>query len=81
MSIPEIRPSPSTPKLEIKPPAQRPIGNLMKSRLERHVKRLCIKNLRDKRVKCCAECPFQDLIEKAFPETAVLFKEKQRVTK
>lgn len=50
---------------------------MIKSRLERHVRRLCIKNLRDKRVKCCSRCPFQDLIEKSFPETKNLFRAKQ----
>jgi len=50
---------------------------MVKNRLERHVRKLCIKNLKDKRVKCCSLCPFQDDIEKEFPETRRLFKEKQ----
>jgi hypothetical protein len=50
---------------------------MIKDRLERHVKSLCLKNLRDKRTKCCAQCPFQDDIEREFPETRFLFQEKQ----
>jgi len=53
---------------------------MIKHRLDRHVKSLCIKNLRSKRVKCCAQCPFQDDIEKEFPETRFLFQEKQACT-
>jgi hypothetical protein len=54
---------------------------MIKDRIERHVKTLCLKNLRDKRTKCCAQCPFQDDIEREFPETRFLFQEKQACQK
>lgn len=45
-------------------------------RLIKHVK-LCRKNLRSDRVVCCAACPFEEEIARAFPDTAQLFRDKR----
>jgi len=42
------------------------------AKLDRHV-RLCRRNLRSDRVKCCAACPFEALIVGHAPELAELF--------
>lgn len=46
-------------------------------KLEKHVK-LCKKNLKSNRVKCCAECAFEDNIVKHYPELKVLFDKKRK---
>jgi hypothetical protein len=50
-----------------------------KMKLANHVK-LCKKNLKSDRVKCCAECPFEEEITREYPELKCLFelKRKQR---
>jgi len=45
-------------------------------RLEKHIK-LCKKNLNQQKVKCCAFCPFEEEIIKAYPELASKFEEKR----
>ena len=47
-------------------------------RLKTHIK-LCKKNLRSKRVKCCANCPFEEEIVGEYPELAVLFEQKREM--
>ena len=46
-------------------------------RLATHVK-LCRKNLKSNRVKCCATCPFEDFIVSSYPDTIDLFKDKRK---
>lgn len=46
------------------------------TKLKEHIK-LCKKNLKNKRVKCCANCPFEEEITDCFPELKVLFIEKR----
>jgi len=48
-----------------------------KEKLHKHIKKLCRKNLKDVRVKCCAECAFEEIICKYFPELKELFIEKR----
>ena len=45
-------------------------------KLRKHV-RLCKRNLRSRRVRCCATCPFEDEIVAAFPEMKAMFDEKR----
>jgi hypothetical protein len=52
-------------------------ANTYKRRLANHVK-LCRKNLKSNRVKCCATCPFEDFIVASYPDTEVLFKAKRK---
>lgn len=42
-----------------------------------HIK-LCKKNLKSSRVKCCATCPFEEEILRVYPELALLFMDKRR---
>lgn len=52
-------------------------ANTYNSRLATHVK-LCRKNLKSNRVKCCATCPFEDFIVSSYPDTIKLFKAKRK---
>jgi hypothetical protein len=45
-------------------------------KLKKHVK-LCKKNLKDMRTKCCASCPFEEEIVAHYPELQELFIKKQ----
>lgn len=45
-------------------------------RLKKRIK-LCKRNLKSKRVKCCASCPFEDDILEHYPELEDLFNEKR----
>ena len=45
-------------------------------KLKDHI-RLCRRNLKSGRVKCCAQCPFEDEIAGAYPELRVLFNRKR----
>lgn len=45
-------------------------------KLEKHLK-LCRRNLKSDRVKCCAECPFEKIIEGADVGLSILFDEKR----
>lgn len=45
-------------------------------RLHKHVK-LCRKNLKDSRTKCCAACPFEEEIRHHYPELGALFDAKR----
>ena len=45
-------------------------------KLKNHVK-LCRKNLKSNRVKCCATCPFENEIISIYPELKELFKKKR----
>jgi hypothetical protein len=47
-----------------------------KEKLKTHVK-LCKRNLKSKRVKCCANCPFEEEIVGEYPELKKLFEEKR----
>lgn len=42
-----------------------------------HIK-LCRKNLKSKRVKCCANCPFEEEIIEHYPELEVMFIAKRK---
>lgn len=48
-------------------------------KLSKHV-RLCRRNLRSRRVRCCATCPFEDEIVKHYPELAEQFRIKRLLT-
>lgn len=48
----------------------------MKARLRGHI-RLCKSNLRSPRVKCCAGCPFEEIIVSEFPELKNAFRAKR----
>jgi len=48
-----------------------------KEKLAKHIK-LCKRNLRSKRVKCCAECPFEDEIVGEYPEIKKEFQQKRK---
>ena len=39
--------------------------------------RLCRKNMNDKRVVCCANCPFEEEIIREYPDMAELFEKKR----
>jgi len=43
-----------------------------------HIK-LCKRNLRNKRVKCCAICPFEEEILAHYPELAEGFRAKRKM--
>lgn len=45
--------------------------------LDDHVKKLCMKNLADDRVSCCAICPFEEEIIKYFPSLVPSFNRKR----
>jgi len=47
-----------------------------KNKLITHIK-LCRKNLKSSRVKCCANCPFEEEIIREYPELKRLFEEKR----
>ena len=51
---------------------------MIEERMERFIRRLCIRNLRSRRVMCCTDCPFEDEIVKRYPELARHFDEKRR---
>lgn len=51
-----------------------------KPKLERHV-RLCRRNLHSERVKCCAACPFEQIIVSYFPDLQILFDKKRETIK
>jgi len=42
-----------------------------------HVK-LCRKNLKAGRVRCCATCPFEEFVVESYPELRELFEAKRR---
>ena len=48
-----------------------------KTKLAKHVK-LCWKNLRSSRVKCCATCPFEEEITREYEGADILFTTKRR---
>jgi len=41
--------------------------------LRQHIKKLCSKNLKNDRVRCCATCPFEDIIVDERPDLQELF--------
>jgi hypothetical protein len=45
-------------------------------KMKQHVK-LCKKNLKSNRVKCCAQCPFEDEICTIYPELKEMFENKR----
>lgn len=47
-----------------------------KERLAQHIK-LCKRNLKNDRVKCCAMCPFEEDICEEYPELCNLFQKKR----
>ncbi len=49
------------------------INKIDLKKLENHIK-LCQKNLKDKRIKCCINCPFKDIILQYYPYLKQLFK-------
>jgi hypothetical protein len=46
-------------------------------KLKEHIK-LCRRNLKSKRVKCCAQCPFEDEITGMYPELRAMFEAKRK---
>lgn len=46
-------------------------------KLETHIK-LCKRNLKSSRVKCCGNCPFEEEIIGAYPELALSFEAKRK---
>lgn len=48
-----------------------------KKKLSNHVK-LCLKNLKNKRTKCCANCPFEEEILSVYPDMKKLFDNKRK---
>jgi hypothetical protein len=46
-----------------------------KEKLSSHIK-LCLKNLKSYRVKCCANCPFKEEILSVYPDMKDLFESK-----
>jgi len=49
-------------------------------KLETHV-RLCRRNLRSNRVRCCATCPFEEEIVSQYPDLQDLFdKKRERIS-
>jgi hypothetical protein len=48
-----------------------------KNKLSRHIK-LCLKNLRSNRTKCCANCPFEEEILSVYPDMKELFEDKRK---
>ena len=46
-------------------------------KLRQHIK-LCKRNLKSERVKCCAQCPFEEEIIQEYPELKKKFIEKRR---
>ena len=51
-----------------------------KDRLAIHIK-LCKRNLNSRRVKCCANCPFEEEIVTEYPEVTDLFNLKRQLQK
>ncbi len=47
------------------------------AKLSNHIK-LCKRNLKSKRVKCCATCPFEEEIIERYPDIKLLFNEKRK---
>jgi hypothetical protein len=47
-----------------------------KEKLKNHIK-LCIKNLKSQRVKCCGQCPFEKEIIKEYSNLKELFLKKR----
>lgn len=47
-------------------------------RLKKHIK-LCRRNLKSSRVKCCATCPFEEEIVAHYPKLQEAFDNKRRV--
>lgn len=47
-------------------------------KLETHIK-LCKRNLKSDKVKCCANCPFEAEIIRRFPQLQLLFEVKRRL--
>ena len=67
--------------MQILPEALKKVGtgmeNVSTEKLSKHVK-LCRKNLKDKRVKCCATCPFEEIIIEHSPDLKELFETKRK---
>lgn len=49
-------------------------------KLEKHVK-LCRRNLRSSRVKCCATCPFEEEITTQYPDMKQSFCDKRKAVR
>lgn len=52
------------------------ISSSYEEKLRKHIK-LCKRNLKNKRIKCCASCPFEEMIIKEYPEMEEMFEEKR----
>lgn len=50
---------------------------MIAERLEKHLK-LCARNLKSNRVKCCASCPWEDEIVAARPQWLRYFESKRK---
>ena len=48
------------------------------SRLKDHFNKLCKRNLKNKKIKCCHKCPFEDDLIDQFPEAKKMFEEKHK---
>jgi hypothetical protein len=47
-------------------------------KLKQHIK-LCVKNLKSNRVKCCGNCPFEDDILRVYPSLWTAFARKREL--
>jgi len=50
-----------------------------KGKLRKHVESLCMRNLKYSKIKCCANCPFEDEICREYPELREKFEAKRRL--
>jgi len=48
-----------------------------RKKLEKHIK-LCRRNLKNVKVKCCLDCPFKEIIVQYHPEMNILFNNAKR---
>lgn len=48
-----------------------------KEKLKKHI-RLCKRNLKSVRVKCCKTCPFEEEIVIEYPDLKFIFEEKRK---
>lgn len=50
---------------------------VLTEKLDKHIK-LCTRNIKSDRVKCCAQCPFELIITQHNPELGPLFTQKRK---
>lgn len=57
------------------------LSTISDDKLNRHINRLCLRNLKSNRVKCCAQCPFEPIILQARPDLGHYFALKKELAK